>query len=222
MVLGFIGFDGDGVGSTDPAFREPASSREDQRVPPRLTWPCLDGAGWAGSSAREMSVRFVARVARRGVNPFVRVSRRQARALHPGWRRPLPVTVRLAGSSATAWRVNLMPVGDESFYLYLNGAMRRTARIAVGDRVAVEIEFDPAYRGGPLRPVPRWFTQAIGQRPNAAAHWAALPPSRKKELVRYLVQLKSAEARARNLARALRVLSGARGRFMGREWSGGS
>lgn len=116
----------------------------------------------------------------------------------------------------------MMPVGDGSFFLYLHGGMRRQARVAVGDRAVLEIGFDRSYRGGPQTPVPRWFTQALGAQPRAKRNWAALPPSRKKELVRYLVQLKSAESRRRNLVRALRVLSGARGRFMGREWTGGS
>jgi hypothetical protein len=36
----------------------------------------------------------------------------------------------------------------------------------------------------------------------------ALPPSRKKEILRYLTRLKSPEARARNVRRALAALSG--------------
>jgi hypothetical protein len=45
-----------------------------------------------------------------------------------------------------------------------------------------------------------------------------LTPSRQKEVVRYLRAPKSDEARERNLVRALRVLSGAKERFMARSW----
>ena len=41
----------------------------------------------------------------------------------------------------------------------------------------------------------------------------------KKEILRYFSQLKSKEARTRNLQRALQVLSGGDGRFMGRSWN---
>jgi len=53
-------------------------------------------------------------------------------------------------------------------------------------------------------------------------NWEALIPSRKKEILRYFVRLKSLEARARNLERALHVLSGRKGRFMARAWDRGA
>ncbi len=53
-------------------------------------------------------------------------------------------------------------------------------------------------------------------------NWKALIPSRKKEILRYLSRLNSSEARARNLAKALHVLSGETGRFMARAWKNGS
>ena len=53
----------------------------------------------------------------------------------------------------------------------------------------------------------------------AKTNWLALTPSRKKEILRYFSRLKSPAARGRNLARAVHVLSGAAGRFMGRTWA---
>jgi len=58
----------------------------------------------------------------------------------------------------------------------------------------------------------------ISKAPKAKQAWDALIPSRKKEILRYFSWLKSPEARARNVARALHVLSGKGGRFMGRSW----
>jgi len=114
-----------------------------------------------------------------------------------------------------------MPAGDGSFYLYLNGIVREAAGASVGERVMVEIEWDADYRGGPQHAMPAWFEQGLERRPKARQNWNALTPSRKKEILRYFAGLKSSEARERNLARALKVLSGEQGRFMAREWKDG-
>ena len=158
----------------------------------------------------------------RGANPYVLVSAARANAIKPGWRKPLPVLVRINGKPEKAWRINMMPVGDASFYLYLHGDVRKASGTAVGDRVRVEIEFDQSYRSGPQQPIPRWFKQALTASPQAMKNWAALIPSRQKEILRYFAHLKSPEAQARNLTRALSALSGEPVRFMARGWKDGS
>jgi len=165
---------------------------------------------------------FSAVIKIRGVNPFVLVSASRAKAIKPGWRKPLPVLVRINGKPTNSWRINMMPVGDGSFYLYLHGDVRNASGAAVGDRVRVEIGFDPRYRNGPQHPMPSWFKRALAENPQAAKHWKALTPSRKKEILRYFSRLNSPEAQDRNLARALYVLSGETARFMGRVWKDGS
>jgi hypothetical protein len=116
----------------------------------------------------------------------------------------------------------MMPVGDGSFYLYLHGDIRKATGTAEGDRVRVEIEFDAGYKNGPQHRMPSWFKQALAGNPQAMKNWTALIPSRKKEILRYFSRLNSADARARNLAKALHVLSGETGRFMARAWKNGS
>jgi hypothetical protein len=169
-----------------------------------------------------MSVCFDAVIEIQGVNPFVGVSSSQANSLKPGWRKPLPVLVRIHGQSAPAWRTNMMPDGNGNFYLYLHGSMRKASGTKVGDRVRLEVEFDAAYRNGPQHSMPKWFKQELDGNPQAKKNWTALIPSRKKEILRYFSRLVSEDARVRNLARALHVLSGKDGRFMGREWKNGS
>jgi Bacteriocin-protection, YdeI or OmpD-Associated/Domain of unknown function (DUF1905) len=170
------------------------------------------------------TITFTSVIKIRGVNPFILVSASRANTVKPGWRKPLPVLVRINGDladppvakPAKAWRTNMMPAGDASFYLYLHGDVRKTSGTAVGDRVQVEIEF------GPQHPIPRWLKQALAGNPHAREHWKALTPSRKKEILRYFSRLNSPEAQARNLSRALHVLSGEPARFMGRAWKNGS
>jgi len=166
--------------------------------------------------------RFTGVIRIRDINPFILVSASRANAVKPGWRKPLPVLLRLNGKPAVAWRTNMMPVGDGSFYLYLHGDMRKASGTATGDRVRVEIAFDAAYRNGPQHPMPRWFKQALAGNGPAMRNWTALTPSRKKEILRYFSRLNSLDARARNLARALHVLSGETGRFMARAWKNGA
>jgi hypothetical protein len=166
-------------------------------------------------------VTFSAPVEITGINPYVLVSSDRAETLRSGWRRPLPVAVRLNGDSDTSWRTNLMPRGDGAFYLYLHGGMRTTAGVNVGDTVTVELRDDEAYRGGPTHDIPKSFQAALAANLTAAANWERLAPSRRKEILRYFAGLKSERAIERNVDKALRVLSGESERFMAREWSEG-
>jgi hypothetical protein len=166
-------------------------------------------------------LRLRARIELNKINPYVLVRATQAARLKPGWRRPMPVRVQVNGKPATPWRINMMPVGDGSFFLYLHGQVRKASGTKVGDIVSLTIEFDGSYRGGPLDPMPRWFSTELRRNPAAQNGWKALPPSRQKEIVRYLVRLKSPESQQRNLEKALHVLAGNNARFMARSWSGG-
>ncbi|HLX07323.1 MAG TPA: YdeI/OmpD-associated family protein [Thermoanaerobaculia bacterium] len=166
------------------------------------------------------TLRFMATIDIHGVNPFVPVSAARAAKIKRDWRQPMPVVVRINGKPEEPWHINMMPAGDGAFRLYLHGDVRKASATRVGDRVNVEVGFDAAYRSGP-QPLPPWFRAALAKDPIAEQNWQALPPSRQKEIVRYLAALKSAAARERNLARALQALAGKPGRFMARSWSEG-
>lgn len=166
-------------------------------------------------------MEFRAAIAIHGINPYVLVSRARAGGLQPGWRKPMPVRVQINGKPDVPWRINMMPRGDGSFYLYLHGDVRKASRTAVGDRVTVSLHFDQTYRSGPIHRMPPSFRAALAANPTAATAWKALPPSRRKEVLRYLDGLKSGQARARNIASAIAVLSGKNARFMAREWKNG-
>jgi hypothetical protein len=166
-------------------------------------------------------VRFQATIEVFNGNPYVPVSAARAARLQSGWRRPMPVLVQLDGKPVPPWRINLMPVGDGSFYLYLHGDVRKAAGRDVGDRVTVAVEFDAAYVNGPMHPMPAWFREPLEANPAARRNWDALIPSRQKEILRYFSWLKSEAAKQRNLEKALHVLAGGEGRFMARAWKDG-
>jgi len=163
-------------------------------------------------------LRFSSRIRIIGVNPYVLVEAEEVSKLKQGWRGPIPVTFQVNGRDMT-WRVNLVPVGDGTFRLYLNGDIRETASVGVGDVVTLDVEFDGEYRNGPLHPMPSWFGQKLERNPLAKRGWERLTPSGQKEILRYFARLRSAQARERNVRRALDVLAGARERFMGRLWN---
>ena len=155
------------------------------------------------------------------INPYITVSASCAKSIKEGWRKPIPVLIKINGKPDKYWLINLIPTGKGSFYLYLHGKVRKESNTKVGDRVHVEILFDSKYRGGPSSPIPRWFQIELNKNGKANESWNKLTPSRKKEIIRYLLMLKSDEARKRNLVQAINVLSGNEARFMGRAWKDG-
>ena len=165
------------------------------------------------------SLEFRSVIGINGINPYVPVSAKRAARLRAGWRKPLPVRVRVNSQPKEPWRINLMPAGDGSFYLYLHGDVRKASGTKVGDTVTVELEFDEAYRSGPAHAMPAQFREALARNDDAKRAWKELIPSRQKEILRYLSRLKSPEALARNIQRAMHVLAGGQARFMARSWN---
>ena len=164
-------------------------------------------------------LRFRGKIRITGLNPYLHVSAARARTLQAGWRRAMPVLIRINGAPRSQpWRTNMMPVGDGAFFLYLQNTVRQASGTKVGDMVRAEVRFDTEYRSGPQHPMPAWFRRPLRENRKAWATWQALIPSRKKEMLRYLAQLKSPAARKRNVARALRALMGQSVRYMARSW----
>jgi Bacteriocin-protection, YdeI or OmpD-Associated/Domain of unknown function (DUF1905) len=151
-----------------------------------------------------------------GVNPYVLIGAKEVSRLKKDWRKPMPVRFWTDGMP---WRVNLMPVGDGTFRLYLNGEIRKATNLTVGNILTAEVQFDAEYRNGPMHPMPLWFRKKLNKSSLARRTWDQLSPSRQKEILRYFYRLKSDDARQRNMQRAVYVLSGGRGRFIGKSWN---
>jgi Domain of unknown function (DUF1905)/Bacteriocin-protection, YdeI or OmpD-Associated len=165
------------------------------------------------------TLRFRSRIEINNINPYVLVDADRAARLKKDWRRPMPVRIQVNGKPDTPWRINLMPVGNGTFYLYLHGLVRKAAGADVGDVVSLAIQFDDEYRGGPAHPMPSWFGDELDRNPAAKQGWDDLTPSRQKEILRYFAGLRSRQAQQRNVHRALHVLAGGKARFMARSWN---
>jgi hypothetical protein len=166
-----------------------------------------------------MWMKFEAKIEIRGINPYVMVSRTRAARIKSDWKRPMPVLVQVNGQPDPAWQINMMPAGDGSFYLYLDGDVRKASGTGVGDTVEVSVVFDSAYRGGPQHEMLPALALGLDGNRVAKDRWESLSPSLRKEILRYLATLKSDEARQRNVERAMRVLGGAKERFLARDWN---
>lgn len=154
-------------------------------------------------------------------NPYILITKEQAIKIKPNWKKPLPVLVQVSGKPDKPWRINMMPIGDGGFYLYLHGDVRKASKTKVRDLVTVDVSFDSEYKSGPQYPIPEWFKSALDKNPKAKKNWQKLIPSRQKEILRYFSWLKTEEAKERNLQRALEVLTGKPSRFMARSWKDG-
>ena len=89
--------------------------------------------------------------------------------------------------------------------LYLNTLMRKAAGIDVGDMATVFIEFDPAPRTIEMHPK---LKQALSKNKTANTAFIKLPPYYQKEIIRYINNLKTAEAIERNVIKAIDHLLG--------------
>ncbi|MNE70884.1 hypothetical protein D3C80_1667080 [compost metagenome] len=82
----------------------------------------------------------------------------------------------------------------------------------IGEVIRVSIELDQSDRT--IKPHPK-LIEALNQNQEAKAVYERLSPSLKKEIVRYIDNLKTVESIDSNIARAIDFLLG-KGRFVGR------
>jgi hypothetical protein len=97
--------------------------------------------------------------------------------------------------------------------LYINTTMLPNSPKKIGEIIEVSIEFDR--RDRTPHPHPE-LTKALSQNKEAEAVFKALPPSKRKEIVRYISNLKTAETREKNIKLAVGFLLG-KNRFMARD-----
>ena len=147
---------------------------------------------------------FRATIALLGINPYVAVPASHLNAhLSAAGRSagPIPVRVELGGVS---FQQNLVKY-QGAWRLYLNTPMREAAGKEVGERVSVKVELDPSPR---VEPMPGALRRALAENARAAAAFAALPASRRKEIQRYLNGAKTDATLERNVAKVIAHLGG--------------
>ena len=148
--------------------------------------------------------QFSATVRKIDINPYVKVPDAIIEMLLKAAQKekgPLPVTGTLQGQPFATTVVRFRGL----WRLYLNTPMRRAANVDVGDRVTVGLRFDPTTRSVPI---PNAFKRALAKNKDAQAAFQQLTPSRQKEILRYLNNLKQPETLARNIEKTIEFLQG--------------
>ncbi len=159
-----------------------------------------------------MTHRFTAVLDIIGINPFVSVPEPILASLFKTAGRasgPIPVKGLVNGKD---YRQTLVRYKG-AWRLYINLSMLPDSPRRTGESLELTLAFDPGDRSIPMHPA---LEAALKQDDDAGNAFGSLPPSRQKEIVRYITALKSEEAVVRNVSRAIDFLHG-KGRFLGRD-----
>ena len=165
----------------------------------------MAGAKFRRDKSFSAVVRTVLGSTPRTINPCVEVPPAIVAALkaEAGRNQSLPVRATLQGK---VFKANVV-IYRGAWRLYLNGTMREIAGVEVGHRVKLTLRHDPVARPTPMPPA---FARALARDKRAKAAFERLAPSRRKELLRYLGNLKREESLRRNVERMLKYLKGIR------------
>lgn len=147
-----------------------------------------------------------------GVNPFVFVPEEilfELKKLAGKEKGPIAVKGHVEGKAYTQTLVRF----QGEWRLYINTGMLKDSPKQIGRTLAIEIEIDFESR---ILEAPDFLLKALDENPKAKEVFEGLIPSRKLEIVRYLLKLKQEESRVKNTARAINFLLG-RERFIGRD-----
>ncbi len=145
-------------------------------------------------------------------NPFVFIPEEILQALFAKANQnkgPIPVKGSINGKPYQQTLVKY----SGAWRLYINMKMLKDSPRRIGETIAVEIEFDPSDRTISAHPK---FIRALSENEKAKQVFDTLSPSKQKEIVRYISNLKSEESVDRNVIRAINFLLG-KERFVGRD-----
>lgn len=142
-----------------------------------------------------MRQRFWAEIYKVGINPCVDVPQEVSEAF--GKRGYVPVAGTLNGHQI---RATLVPKGGGQHRLYLNGEMRKRAGVGVGTRVVLSLEIDTQSRE---IAVPTDLEKMLKRKKGAVKAFAALTPSKRREILVWVLDAKTLETRQRRIEKVV-------------------
>lgn len=159
-----------------------------------------------------MPIKFKPTIHIIGINPFVFVPPKILKEIFKQAGRdkgPIPIKGTI---NSNAYKQTLVRYSNE-WRLYINTAMLKNSPKRIGEKIEVTISFDNESREIEM---PAAFAKALKANKEAAAVFEKQTASRKKEIVRYLANLKTKESLERNIIKAIGFLTG-REKFAGRD-----
>lgn len=147
-----------------------------------------------------------------GINPYVSVPEEILNEIFTEANKekgPIPINGTINGKP---YLQTLVKYAGE-WRLYINTIMLVNSPKRIGEKIHITISFDPIERIIEMHPLLR---KALNKNLNANTVFESLPPSRKKEIIRYISNLKSEEKIKENVSKAINFLLG-KERFVGRD-----
>lgn len=157
-------------------------------------------------------MKFTALIKIIGVNPYVSVPPAVLKKIFTAAGKDkgqIPVKLIICEKEFTQTLVRY----SGEWRLYLNTPMRRLAAKETGDKITIDIAYDPEER---TTPMPLKLKQALAKNKAANDIFNSCSPSLQKEIMRYINNLKTPESVDSNVERAVNFLLG-RERFIGRD-----
>jgi hypothetical protein len=148
-----------------------------------------------------------------GINPFVSVPEKILQQLFmQAGKDKGHIPIRGIVNNETNYKQTLVRYSGE-WRLYINTSMLKHSPKRIGETIEISIQFDSESRAieAPLK-----FVEALDNNAAAKTVFDNLAASKKKEIVRYLANLKTAETLDKNIVKAIDFLLG-NGRFVGRD-----
>lgn len=106
-------------------------------------------------------------------------------------------------------KITMLGGGYEEIQVYINGEVRRRAKVGVGDNIHLVLTIDEE----PCElPMPAALAEALNGDPGAKRAYDELPASRKNNILAYLNSLKRPETVRKNVDRLMARLIGPRAR----------
>lgn len=161
---------------------------------------------------QDSAIKFKATINIIGINPFVFVPPKILKEIFKQAGRdkgPIPIKGNINGNS---YRQTLVRYSNE-WRLYINTAMLKNSPQRIGEKIEITISVDTDSREIEM---PVNFAKALKANKEAALAFEQLSASRKKEILRYLANLKTKESLERNITKAIDFLTG-KEKFVGRE-----
>ena len=154
---------------------------------------------------------FKAKIQIIGINPYVLLPVKTLKVIfqQAGKEKgPIPVHGKINGKSFIQTLVKY----SDKWRLYLNNPMRLAGECDVGDTARFTIAYDPKPRIIKMHPK---LKTALNKNAEAKSKFDKLTPHYRKEIMRYINNLKSEETVDKNVAKAIYHLTG-KARFVGR------
>ena len=149
-------------------------------------------------TGRNKQYRFVATLYKLGINRCVDVPEEISRAL--GGRGYIPVVVTAQG---LVTRTTLVPAGNRQHRLFLDGKIRKKLGIDAGDFVGIALRVD---KKSHEIAVPEDVAAALRKTPGAQSAFKAITPALRREFLRWVLNAKRPETRAKRIDRTIPIL----------------